>query len=677
MRVCTSCRRLLPTDRSRCPADGGAGADVAVLPPGTLLDAYRIDGLLGEGGMGFVYSAVHEVLERRCAIKMLRPELSQHDQILTRFLNEAKAVNLINHDNIVNVYSYGDWGPGSAYFVMEYLQGETLEDLMLRQVPMPLPLLLHVFGQIAKALSAAHAKRIVHRDLKPGNVYVVAREDNPHFVKLLDFGIAQLRGAGAVQHTMAGSVLGTPQYMSPEQIGGGSVDARTDVWAMGVMMYRAATGRAPFEGEEFVELADQILHRSPPPPHQIAPVAMELSRLIEHCLTRQLDQRCQSIDQLIAGIRRVKREAGLEDDTILGVAEVAPPERGLQPSVKPARSHTLRYALISAALAALAMFAYTMHARPSAPRPPIDGRPPTGPTPVTDVTIEALVAAGDTARARARAEQALRDAVGSPTLQQQGVAVDALGATRMVAGAPLLYAALAGSPEVRVKAAHALGELALPDAAPKLRAALAASGDRLKVELAAVLFKLGDKDARAILTRATEEPALRLTAAAALADAGDDAGRPALVDALEGPPGRESWRRAAHALVKLGDAGTRKRLEAELALPDAARVVGAAAILAEAGDAKAREQLARAAADPGFARPGEASVALARLGDRRALDWVDRGLASADADERRQALEVCALVTSGIAPHRAAIAKLATDADLRVRMTAEAVLLGL
>ena len=649
-----------------------------MLPPGTTLDAYRITGLLGEGGMGFVYGAVHAVLDRPCAIKMLRPELSQHDQIVTRFLNEAKAVNVINHENIVNVYNYGDWGPGSAYFVMEYLEGETLEDLMRRQLPMPLPLLLHVFGQIAKALCAAHAKRIVHRDLKPGNVYVIAREDNPHFVKLLDFGIAQLRGAGAVQHTMAGSVLGTPQYMSPEQIGGGSVDARTDVWAMGVMMYRAATGREPFAGEEFVELADKILHRSPPPPHQIAAVPIELSRLIEQCLTRQLDQRCQSIDQLIAGIRRVKREAGINDDTVVDLREAAPPPDGLKRSVdaRPARSKALRYALISAATAAVATFGYTMRDRLRAAPPPVAETQP-APRRLEPPSIAALVAAGDTAGARGRAEQALRDAIASGTQQQQGFAVDALGATRMAAGAPLLYPALAGSPDVRVKAARALGELGLPDAAPKLRTALAASGDRIKVELAAVLYKLGDKDARAILMRATEEPALRLTAATALADAGDDAGRPALVDALDAPPGGESWRRAAHGLVKLGDAATRKRLEAELARPDAARVVGAAAILAEAGDAKAKDQLARAAADPEFARPGDAAVALARLGDRRALDWVDRGLASADADERRQALEVLGLVTTGIAPHQAAIAKLATDADLRVRMTAEAVLLGL
>ncbi|HWU89252.1 MAG TPA: serine/threonine-protein kinase, partial [Kofleriaceae bacterium] len=291
---------------------------VETLPKGTRLGVYRIDRVLGEGGMGFVYEATHEVLNRRTAIKMLRPELTKIEQIVTRFLNEAKAVNLIDHQNIVNVYDYGDGLDGSVYFVMEFLEGETLDDLMHKRRPMPLPLLLHVFGQIAKALAAAHAKQIVHRDLKPGNVFVVAREDNPYFIKLLDFGIAQLRGAGAVEGlTIAGMVMGTPQYMSPEQVTGGTVDARSDVWALGVMMYRAATGQAPFKGEEFAELADKILHHPPQPAGELVPLPAALSRLIGSCLERGIEARCQSVAELIAGLEQVKQELRLDDDAIL------------------------------------------------------------------------------------------------------------------------------------------------------------------------------------------------------------------------------------------------------------------------------------------------------------------------------------------------------------------------
>src|SRR4051812_31013915 len=298
MRVCTSCKRVLEADVSRCPADGAAAPVVETLPAGTHLGAYRIQKVLGEGGMGFVYEATHEVLNRRTAIKMLRPELASHPQVVTRFLNEAKAVNLIDHQNIVNVYDYGDSQAGGVYFVMEFLEGETLDDLMRRRRPMPLPLLLHLFGQIAKALGAAHAKQIVHRDLKPANVYIVAREGNPYFVKLLDFGIAQRRGAGAVQGlTTAGQVMGTPQYMSPEQVSGATVDARSDVWALGVMLYRAATGQPPFKGETFAELADKVLHHPPRPPGEIVPLPAALASLIEACLERDVDRRCPSVTE--------------------------------------------------------------------------------------------------------------------------------------------------------------------------------------------------------------------------------------------------------------------------------------------------------------------------------------------------------------------------------------------
>jgi HEAT repeat protein len=294
-------------------------------------------------------------------------------------------------------------------------------------------------------------------------------------------------------------------------------------------------------------------------------------------------------------------------------------------------------------------------------------------------SIKDAWAAGDAAGARALANQDLQGAIASGDPQRQGFAVDALALARVPAGAPLLYAALEASPEVRVKAARALGELALPDAAPKLRRWLAGSGDKVKVELAAAGYRLGDKDTRAILIRATEDPGTRLAAALAMAESGDDGGRAVLADVVDAlPAGREPWRRAAGGLVKLGDAKAHALLDSELAQPDAARAVGAAELLARAGDARARDLLARVVADREFARRGDAALALARLGDPRALDWIADGLASADAQDRALALGVCGALGAGAAARRGAIAALATDdPDLRVRMTAEAVVLGL
>ncbi len=715
MRICSRCKALLAPDARACGADGAPFEEVDQLPLGAKIGAYKIEKLLGEGGMGFVYEATHEVLGRRTAIKFLRPELAGHPQIVLRFLQEAKAVNLINHANIINVYDYGDGADGSVYFVMEFLDGETIDDLMKKRRPMPAPLLLHVFGQIAKALAAAHAKKIVHRDLKPVNVYVITREDNPYFIKLLDFGIAQLRGDGSVQGlTVAGQVMGTPQFMSPEQITGAPVDVRTDVWALGVMLYKAATGKAPFKGESFSELADGILHHPPGKPSVAAPdatIAPALDTLIMQCLERDLDKRCASVDAFIAGLATVAGAYKLDDEAILAavrgdagaISEPLPKmrseptraslagslplyqgagERAPAPS-RSTGSKTGMYAAVGLAVVALGGGGYALFGRgksaDATSPPPIATA--TATAAASPSTIKQQFAAGDHGAVQKLAEASLHEALASGDAAQQNQAVDALAGASAPAGAPLLYLALKGSPEIRVKAAHALGELALPDGAPKVRAALDDSGDKVRVELAATLYALGDKDALAILKRAVGDPGVRLTAAVALATAGDDKdAHPVLADIMEGTPaGREQWRRAAAGLWKLGDAKAKSALDAELAQPDAARAVAAAMLLAGGGDAPARAYLVRVAADKDFARRGEASAALAQLGEASALDWATDGLRSTDVEERKLAIAACArLARRGGDKLAGGVAGLATDdPDRGVRLAADAALLAL
>ncbi|MBA2544160.1 MAG: protein kinase [Deltaproteobacteria bacterium] len=709
---------MLRNDARTCPTDGSDAEDVEKLPKDTRLGNYKIERMLGEGGMGFVYEATHEVLNRRTAIKLLRPELATHEQVVTRFLNEAKAVNLIDHQNIINVYDYGDGADGSVYFVMEYLEGETLDDLMRKRKPMALSLLLHTFSQIAKALAAAHAKQIVHRDLKPANVYVIAREDNPYFIKLLDFGIAQLRGEGAVQGlTQAGSIMGTPQYMSPEQISGGAVDHRTDVWAMGVMMYRAATGHAPFKGEGFGELAGKILQESPKSSRElVSTIPVELDKLIKSCLERNLSDRCQSIAELIEGLERVKVATKLDDAAILAAvwedagagAEDAPetiaertrksmagsmpqyqgvdqkvidqaragklPVRAKTPlPFAEPKSKTGLFVVAGLAVVGLGVGAYFAFGRGGSPAkteaPPIAAKSEEQPKP--DLKPAAKLTPIQAA------ETAIKEAIASGNLQQQGQAVDALALVRHINTAPHLYTALKGSPEIRVKAARALGDLELPDAAPKIRAALAESGDKVKVELAAVLVKLGDKDALAILKRAVSDPGMKLAAAIALAESGDDkTAKPVLAELFESTPaGREQWRRSAYGLTKLGDAKAKAALEGELAQPDAARAVAAAELLALTGDAKAKDYLKRVGVDPDFARRAEATIALARMGSSDTATWLDNGFKSADAEERKLAIAISALIKD--ITRDGELAKLAADdPDRSVRLTAAAALIA-
>jgi serine/threonine-protein kinase len=379
---------------------------------------------------------------------------------------------------------------------------------MVKHGQMPLPLLLHTFTQTAKALAAAHAKQIVHRDLKPANVFVVVREDNPYFIKLHDFGIAQLRGEGEVQKglTVAGTVMGTPDYMSPEQVSGLAIDARTDVWAIGVMMYRGVTGRMPFLGEGFLQLAAQILQDSPPPPRQLNPsIPVELEKLIVSCMDRNVADRCQSIAELLAGLERVKSAAKLGDAAILeqvkslaGVpsAGASPPSNlaGATPqsqSVRAAdtlpspaattgskRNTSLLVAAGALGVLLIGGVAFMLTRGDKAPATtatgPVAGSaaaggdtPPVGSAgSAAAISIKDAFAANDAVMVRARAGATLREAIDTKTLQEQGQAVDAIAAERDGKTAPLLYHALGGGPELRFKAARALGTLALPDAVP-------------------------------------------------------------------------------------------------------------------------------------------------------------------------------------------------------------------
>lgn len=249
------------------------------MEPGEQVGSYRITRKLGEGGMGAVYEAVHTQLGRQAAIKVLHPELSKDQDTLTRFFNEARAVNIVNHPGLVQIFEFGHTPAGAAYIVMEFLAGESLRS-RLKQHSGGLGLSsLIIARQLATALSATHEKHIVHRDLKPDNVMLVPDAEMPggERVKVLDFGIAKLASDPSQQGNLAvrtrtGAVMGTPVYMSPEQCrGNASIDDRTDVYALGVMMFEMIAGHPPFESSGFGELVGMHMFQPPPSLDAIAP----------------------------------------------------------------------------------------------------------------------------------------------------------------------------------------------------------------------------------------------------------------------------------------------------------------------------------------------------------------------------------------------------------------------
>ncbi len=326
---------------------------------GSTLGPFKITKVIGRGGMGTVYLGEHSVIGSRVAIKVLQEKLASDEGLVARFYAEARAVNLIGHENIVNIFDMNVVPPNRYYLVMEYLEGKPLNHILT--APVPAATSVAILVQVCDALQAAHDAGIVHRDLKPENIFLIKRGRAENFVKVLDFGLAKLLDTERTStHTAAGLIVGTPEFMSPEQANSAPVDGRSDIYSLGCIAWLLATARLPFPQRGLTDLL--VAHRSqnPKPPHEVVPeVPASLSAVIMKAMSKSPGDRYQTANEFAAALEQALRDAPGEKVLVpppppppRAVPTASPPASGgnAPAAALPLQRHTAQFAAVVARL---------------------------------------------------------------------------------------------------------------------------------------------------------------------------------------------------------------------------------------------------------------------------------------------------------------------------------------
>tara|TARA_R110002073_G_scaffold303128_5_gene471282 strand:+ start:51011 stop:55282 length:4272 start_codon:yes stop_codon:yes gene_type:complete len=673
-----------------------AQASVADARVGGDLGGYHVIRKLAEGGMGVVYEAEHRKIGRKGAIKVLKAEFCQDPKIVERFYQEARAVNEIGHDNIVDIFDFGQTPEGGVFFVMEYLEGMALSD-RLRSSTLRWSESLAILRQTIAALKAAHAKGFVHRDLKPDNIFIEMK-DGTSRVKLLDFGIAKLVGLDGAEDklTQTGSMIGTPHYMSPEQINGSAaIDHRTDIYSLGIIMFEMFSGATPFQGNTLGEIITGHLLEEPPRltdlPVDLG-VPKPIADIIHRMLAKKPEERYDSLEDVLSDLADVDKNRApetaiaLQQSRPMTAAAVTRANAPVVPAAPPAKSSRAWIPIAGVGVAAIAASAIWFARSDSAPA----GEP----TPVVAQTVDtptdetpAAEAAFDYDAIRADSQELIRSALeqAAPGIRVRGS--DAAGDTLDPGSAAVLFGLAQSDPsaEVRAHAASALGKIGHADALAAFRTLEKKAPAPLQPWYAQALHGMGDTKARKRLVKYAEsnELAVAFKAALILAEVSEPGDEDAIA-ALTKLASREAELNAVvpyagalllSKLAALRSPGARGILYSILEQDDEQAQLAAAEGLARLGDDGGSEFLVGVVGEEDSPSRLRAAVTLVLLGDYSGYKVLAENLGSEDAVVRSQAAQGMGYL--GEARSLKALVPLLEDKDWNVRVATAVALIAI
>ena len=690
MKLCSTCHKNFSDEETRCP-DHGETLRVDSLI-GASLSSFKITGWLGEGGMGVLYKAEHEMIGRRAAVKIIRREILGDEKMASRFEIEARAVARIGHPHLIDIFDIGTTTDGRLYYVMELLEGRSLA-ARHTQERLSFSDFATIMVDACQALEAAHALGIVHRDLKPDNIFLVERPGEPPFVKVLDFGIAKVLGTDeGVQNklTKTGSIIGTPAYMAPEQVAGGAIDSRADVYALGIILFELAMGRTPFVAENMGGLL--VAHMLERPPRfsavgdaKIAPgLAPSLEAVIFRALVKKPVERYQTVRELREELERLLAgqaplaEAWFAAETAKWSAEQTIPGAhmtfpggpgvgptmpgGAMPTVQqtlagahlpppPSRARTaILAAAATAAAAVLAVVAFN-RLKPAPPPPPpaprvVEAPPPAALKKKRGPDVAAL-------RSRAIGVISTLSKDGDPVVRKQAAEtiVEGRDARHHSMVEPLLGD---GDLQVRAAAAKAIEKLGSRASLIPLRT-LFGKEAALDPFVGEALSRLGDeKDRKKVLEQLKKElksgaDADRFQAALVLSDLGYKDAQKLLAKVVK--LSEDDKKTVVMVLGRLADrdAAARSRLEEMQAGEEPMLALQAARELARLGDDKTRDRLTSLASQKDLPGGGRllAYRVLASLDDHSGYDLFASTFRDTDRPVAERILSAQGLGASG------------------------------